>query len=87
MVNGLDLGGVAKRALSAVIAVTVVMLVLAEVAPDLFSATADLNGQFDNASLNSTAAENIAGVFPLIIGVIVIFGILTLVSGTISRRL
>lgn len=86
MVN-MDLGSVAQKALSAVIGVTVVMLVLAQVAPDLFSATADLNGQFKNASLNSTAATNIAGVFPLIIGVIVIFGILSLVSGTISRRL
>lgn len=85
----IDLGGVAGKALSAIIAVTVVLLVVAEVLPDLFTATGDINNVFDaNATdLNSTAAANIAGVFPLIIGVVVIFGILALITGAVRTRL
>lgn len=88
---GLDanFGDIAGKALGAIIAVTVVLLVVAEVLPDLFSATGDINVVFrDNASdLNSTAAANIAGVFPLIIGVIVIFAILGFIVRAVRARM
>lgn len=88
MVFDLDLGQVAGRALSVVIGATVVLLVVAEVLPDLFTATGDINSVFANnaSDLNNTAAANIAEVMPLIIGVLVVFLIVGLISGFIRKR-
>lgn len=82
----MDLSRIAGRALGIVIGATIVILVIAEVLPDLFNATADINAELGNASLNSTAAENIAGVMPLIVGVLVVFLVVGLVAGFVSRQ-
>lgn len=69
------------------IGLTIVLLVIAEVLPDLFGATGDINVVFrDNSSdLNNTAAANIATVMPLIIGILVVFAIVGLITFAVSR--
>lgn len=82
-----DLGD-AGRAASAIVGLTVVMLITAALLPQLFTATGDVNSVFaDNASdLNETAAADIAEVMPVIIGVLVIFAIVALIARAVQKR-
>ena len=82
----MNLGRIAGRALGVIIGATLVALVLAEVAGDFFGAVADLNGELQNVTLNSSAAENIAGVMPLILGVLAVFLIVGIFAGFMQRR-
>lgn len=76
----ISLGNTIGKALGIVIGATLVTLTLAEVLPDFFTGIADINNELSNASLNSSAAENIAGVMPIIVGVLGVFLVVGLIA-------
>ena len=75
------LSGKAKTAVTASISLIVVLSILAAIMPDVFSAVGDINTVFDdNASdLNNSVAASIAPVFPILIGLSVLLGVVTFI--------
>lgn len=83
-----DFSGLAGRALSVAITIIVVLAVFASVLPDVFTNVGDINNVFTNnaSALNNSLGESIAPIFPLIITVVVLFGVVgVIVAGVRSQ--
>lgn len=75
------LSGKAEKAVTAAISLIVVLSILAAVMPDVFTAVGDINNVFDNnaSDLNNSVAASIAPVFPILIGLSVLLGVVTFI--------
>ena len=83
-----DLSGTANKAIGVAITIIVVLAIFAAVLPEVFTNVGDINNVFTNdaSNLNSSLGEAIAPIFPLVIVVAVLFGVVGVILAAIKRK-
>lgn len=81
-----DLTGRTNALIGTVIGLVVILAIIGATFGLMQSSIADVNADLSNASLNDTTANTIAGVFPILVGVTFVLGIVGLIVGAIKFR-
>lgn len=81
-----DLTGRTNALIGTVIGLVVILAIIGATFGLMQSSIADVNNDLASADLNDTTANTIAGVFPILVGVTFVLGIVGLIVGAIKFR-
>jgi hypothetical protein len=75
-----------SRLINSIIAVVIVAAIVAATIGLFFTSIADVNNELDTADLNDTTANTIAGIYPIVLGIAAVLGIVGLVMAAMKFR-